>query len=425
MAMAVTQHKRGDSDSSAYTDDSNDSYDTPVEALARMSSREPHKLRDRDRTHQPAPPSPPSNNASRQSQASVDTCASSLRSDEALPDNVPGYEVPEQEDQADISDAIPASSRDFAELFPSSRKLHIHHDDATMDGNMNLRVDTPVRTLSGREGKITLFHLRMYDLKSRDFSLRRYCRDSGREICHSARKSQKHSIGKRPGLQRSLSNAYAALKSKGDIKSHHQPTRLVRTDSGYDSMNSDTEEAEEPRPASSHSTKVSKVASSDTVSIEFSNYAHVDIARKGYKTDKRYDFHYWGSSYAWRKTTQKIGQLREVSYRLARREDEQVVARIVPDPLTNFAARDEVEKGGWIPPCTMWISDEKIIDARGTDIADVVVATGLVVLVDDSIRRRFHSQEAKQLIIPGPMFAALSMNRSSAPKKLIDDTFGR
>ena len=424
--MAIKQHQRGDSDSSAYTDDSHCSSGTPAEALARVHSREPRSYDNNYFKHTTPLPRPPQTSL-RHSERSFDSYMSSLPSDEALPDDVPDYNVPGGMEQIQSSDAMPASARDFAELFPSSRKLQIHHDDTTIDGNMNLRVDTPVRTLKGNDRKITLFHLRLYDLQSRDFSLRRYCRDSGREICHCARRSQKHAIGKRPGLQRSLSNAFAALKSRGDVKSPPTPA-LNRTDSGYDTMNGEEEEEEEEeepqRPASSQSAKLSKAASSDTLTIEFSNYAHVDIARKGYKADKRYDFHYWGSSYTWRKTTQKIGQLREVSYHLTQRADGHVVARIVPDPLTNDAAQDEVDKGGWIPPCTMWISDEKIIHARGTDIADVVVATGRVVLVDDSIRRRFHSQEARQLIIPLPIFAGLSMGKDSAPRKFIDEAFG-
>ncbi|MBE7181245.1 MAG: hypothetical protein INR71_08560, partial [Terriglobus roseus] len=38
----------------------------------------------------------------------------------------------------------PATPSDFAELFPSSRELLIRHDDTTVDGNMNLRVDADV-----------------------------------------------------------------------------------------------------------------------------------------------------------------------------------------------------------------------------------------------------------------------------------------
>ena len=415
--MAV-HHQRGESDSSAGSE-----Y-IPAKAISRLPSWEPTNSFNVAHETDALQPSSSFDGYAPESKPFIGTYASSFdRSDEPFPAYPPDLEASDEAIELPPSDAVPATSRDFSELFPSSRKLQIHHDDTTVDGNMNLRVDTPVRTIDGRDGKITLFHMRMYDLKSRDMSLRRYCRDSGREICHSARKSQKHAIGKRPGLQRSLSNAFAAMMSKADIKSNQQPSPLVRADSGYDSMPSDDEE-EQPRPSSSHSSKVSKVPSSETISIEFSNYAHVDVSRKGYKADKHYDFHYWGSSYAWRKTTQKIGHLREVSYHLERRDDEHVVARIIPEPLSDAAAEDEIEKGGWIPPCTMWINDQTIIEARGNDVADVVVATGLVVLVDDSIRRRFHSQEVKQLIIPLPMFAGLNFGKdSSKPKKLIDDTF--
>lgn len=38
------------------------------------------------------------------------------------------------------SDAIPATPSDFAELFPSARRLSISHDDSTLDGYVLLRV---------------------------------------------------------------------------------------------------------------------------------------------------------------------------------------------------------------------------------------------------------------------------------------------
>ncbi|KLU82575.1 hypothetical protein MAPG_01647, partial [Magnaporthiopsis poae ATCC 64411] len=81
----------------------------------------------------------------------------------------------------------PTTPNEFARLFPSLNRLSIRHDEFTSDGNMNLRVDTPVRS-SRRRGAAQLFHLRMYDLARREFSLRRYCRDSGREVCNSKRK---------------------------------------------------------------------------------------------------------------------------------------------------------------------------------------------------------------------------------------------
>src|SRR5438045_7130949 len=98
--------------------------------------------------------------------------------------------------------------------FPSSRRLLIQHDDSTLDGNMNLRIETEH---NGGKPPHQLFHLRMHDLKSRQFSFRRHCRESGREVCHCNRKLALPLV-ERPGLQRSVSNALANLVSKQDLK---------------------------------------------------------------------------------------------------------------------------------------------------------------------------------------------------------------
>lgn len=186
--------------------------------------------------------------------AEYDDAPSLTYSDEALPPLVP--------------DVRPATSQDFAELFPTSRELKIRHDDTTMDGNMNLSVQTPVTTSCGYSRNIVLFHLRMYDLKTRDFSLRRYCRESGREIVHSTRKSSRRPSNSRPGFQRSLSNALAAFKSKSELK--QKPASLKRHDSGYDSMHSDVEEeCEVERPSSSHSNKAPAANASDVIALEW------------------------------------------------------------------------------------------------------------------------------------------------------------
>lgn len=179
------------------------------------------------------------------------------------------YEVePYNEPLASLPDVRPATSQDFSELFPSTRELKIQHDDSTMDGNMNLSIQTPVTTSSGYSRSIVLFHLRMYDLKSRDFSLRRYCRDSGREIAHCSRKSTRSPSNSRPGFQRSLSSALAAFRSRPELKSK-QSQYLRRHDSGYDSMHGDDEDEEDQeRPSSSQSNKAPAANASDVVALE-------------------------------------------------------------------------------------------------------------------------------------------------------------
>jgi hypothetical protein len=94
--------------------------------------------------------------------------------------------------------------------------------------------------------------------------------------------------------------------------------------------------------------------------------------------------------------------------------------------MTPGQAEEEAAKGGWIPPCSMWISDDDILKAGLTDVADVVVATGLVALVDDCIQRRFHRKREVHLVLPVPMKTPLKMNMEYVgPKRLIDEVFHR
>lgn len=354
-------------------------------------------------------------------------------SSETYASTVPSYEDLPGDSAADFSeyteeyiqcDATPSTSAEFAALFPSTRRLKIRHDDATLDGNMNLRVDTEASVGGGQRRDVTLFHLRMKDLLRREFSLRRHCRDSGREVCHSCRK-QAHSQPapqKRPGLQRSMSSAFASLRGKQEPKS---PVGLKRADSGYESMYGDDEDDMDvklsqnsnQRPASQPTSKIA---------LEFSNYAHVDVKRRGTKASKRYDFDYWGTNYFWRRMIKKDGESREVSYHLVNGNTTCTIAHIVPEPMTPRQAEEEAAKGGWIPSCSMWISDHEVLNAGLADVADVIVATGLIALVDDCIQRRFHRKKAVHLVLPVPMKTPLKVNMEYiGPKRLIDEVFHR
>ncbi|TKA31301.1 hypothetical protein B0A50_02146 [Salinomyces thailandicus] len=349
---------------------------------------------------------------------SVETYASTIASEEDLleEDVLPEYDVPEYNAHPYESNVIPATPSDFSELFPSKTRLHVRHDDSTLDGNMNLRIDTEAMT-QGRRCEMTLFHLRMHDLKEREFSLRRYCRDSGREVCHSSRKPQKQATaGQRPSFQRSLSNAFSSKKTKSDTKT---PTlqSLKRNDSGYGSMHSmDLEKDEAPRLAS----QSTQQASNDTMKLEFSNYAHVDVKRTGVKGSKRYDFEYWGVPYAWRRVVFKESSPKRTSYHLTRAGSEQVLAYIVPTSLTNTQSHDEEKRGGWVPPCTMWLADDKLVQGQ-KDAVDVVMAAGLTALVDDAIRMRFQSKTTKQILIPKMQMGVEWVG----PRQLINEMFRR
>ena len=355
--------------------------------------------------------------------SSVETYASTVQSEEDLPEDLPEYDVPEYTARPYESSAIAATPSDFSELFPSHRRLAVRHDDSTLDGNMNLRVDTEV-SIHGRRCDMTLFHLRMHDLKNREFSLRRYCRDSGREVCHSVRKNQKPAAEKRPAFHRSLSNALNSMRPKSEQRSSTSPTvaNLKRNDSGYGSMHSvDFDHDDRPLSAGNDDTSQEQPPSNN-IKLEFSNYAQVDVKRTGVKASKRYEFEYWGIHYAWKRVSRKDGSGRETSYHLTKTGSDQVLAYIKPVPLTSRQTEEERNKGGWIPPCSMWIADERIIRSQ-KDVSDVILACGLMALVDDSIRTHFHSPDSKQLLIPVPK---LSMGvEYVGPKRLINEMFNR
>lgn len=270
------------------------------------------------------------------------------------------YELLDFSDDEYRSDAIPATPRDFAELFPSSRRLSISHDDSTVDGNMNLRVDTLVETeWSSKKQNLTLFHLKMNDLKSRDFSLRRYCRDSGREVCKTVRKYQSLPKGQRPTLTKSFSSALSGMKKHHEENYPHM-RHLQRNDSGYDSFFG-LADANEASVLEKKSRKIGKSLPSNTIKFEFSNYANVELKRRGAGTHKMYQFEYWGNDYTWKRKIRQDGEIEEVSFHLMRKGKSEPLAHIVPVPLTKQQNREERLKGGWIAPCSMWITDPGIL----------------------------------------------------------------
>ncbi|EME44071.1 hypothetical protein DOTSEDRAFT_71767 [Dothistroma septosporum NZE10] len=352
--------------------------------------------------------------------ASVETYASTIPSEEDLPQELPEYEVPEYTARPYQSAAIAATPSDFSELFPSHRRMAIRHDDATLDGNMNLRVDTEVTVHGGRRCDMTLFHLRMHDLRDREFSLRRYCRDSGREVCHSSRRQQNSAAPKRPSFQRSLSNALSSMRPKSEQRSPTMAS-LKRNDSGYESVHSSIDMDRDEYVQTSYSSMTTQQAvERNIVKLEFSNYAQLDVRRAGNKANKRYEFEYWGTHYAWRRVVKKDNPLKQFSYHLVKSGREDVLAYIIPSPLTPGQAEEEQSKGGWIPPCSMWIADDSIVGGQ-KDVADVVIATGLMALVDDNIKARFHVRDSKQLLIPKLQTGMEYIG----PKRLINEMFKR
>jgi hypothetical protein len=310
---------------------------------------------------------------SQPTRSSVDTYAST--SEEDLPndtDDMPEYHVPQYHHEPLPTDAIPTTPRDFAELFPTTKRISIRHDDATIDGNMNLRVDTQVEERNHKKQNYTLYHLRMQDLRTRDFSLRRYCRESGREVCHSIRKYQQPPQEKRPVLQRA-STALASLVHKTDSRPS-TAAGLKRSDSGYESVRGYVEEEEEieeeSRPKSAGYFKGRALLPTNTLKLEFSNYAHLEVKRRGAKSHKKYVFEHWGHNYTWKRIIKKEHDQETISYYLVRDDnDKEPLAHICPVRLTQIEAREEAARGGWVPPCYLRITDDKILHAD-SDIAE-------------------------------------------------------
>lgn len=76
--------------------------------------------------------------------SSTGTYASTVESEQDAVTGLPEFEVPEYISQPYAPASVAATPSDFSELFPSHRRLAVRHDDATIDGNMNLRVETEV-----------------------------------------------------------------------------------------------------------------------------------------------------------------------------------------------------------------------------------------------------------------------------------------
>ncbi|KAM4058986.1 hypothetical protein HRG_008139 [Hirsutella rhossiliensis] len=350
----------------------------------------------------------------------------------------------------------PSDPYTFGRLFPSLDRLAIRHDDASADGNMNLRVETvvapgmrsgslagpgPVLGRSRRAATVQLFHLRMHNLARREFSLRRYCRDSGREVCGCKRayatqpspspadssagfprsvsaalrsvktpfrrpsSSSSSSSGSAAGSTRSSSSLFSRRPStRGSLatttaQSVSPGSRRGSTDSAASSLSVATSQSP-PQPAS-------LLVPTDTIKLEFSNYARVDVRRHG---ARRYEFEWWGHEYAWKRSVDKT--LNTVSFHLVRDGHGDPVAHIVPEVRSPNQVSAEDRAGGWIPPCYMWISDPAVVEAM-TDVADIIVATGLMALVDDCIRDRWQVKKPAPLVPARPHVADAGRSRSA------------
>lgn len=308
------------------------------------------------------------------STASFETYASTEASEEEFPalslDN-----FPEERQQCFEPDSIPTTPADFAELYPTGRRIMIQHDDSTFDGNMNIRVDIDVTTRSGRRRKMTLFHLRMQDIAERKFSLRRYHRNSGREVANTKRQYITPMQAKLKTLKPAVKRSCTAPEFQRSVP--------VRQDSGYVSEEDEEDDFLEKLKQFSIANDIKATVPTDTVRLEFSNYAQVTLEPVSSRQSKRYDFEYWGEQYTWRKRALRDDDEIVNSYELINTLTQEKVASIVPDALSAEETAFEKSQGAWIPACSMRLLQPEISD----DLGDVIMATGLLALTDDCVPR--------------------------------------
>jgi hypothetical protein len=335
--------------------------------------------------------------------SSVETYASTVSSSEDLADQVE-YELPEERNRVYETDAIPTTPPDFAKLFPTTRRLLIQHDDSSSDGNMNVRCDTEAMSQDGERLKMTLFHLRMKNLYERQFSLRRYCRDSGREVCNSKKKYAKpvpRASRKRTSLSRSFTSALQNLggKTKGQEEGHDSDEEIEQELRNF-TLNSD----------------IKATIPTNIIRLEFSNYAQVEVHRRRQGHVKQWDFEYWGEPYSWKRELSFDDGQPLYSYELINVRTGDCNAYVMPDKLDDKQLALEEMQGGWVPPSSMRLTEKNISE----DLGDVIVATGLIILADDCIKRRWHSTRSGRVHIPhqsAPDFID--------PARVVDEVFPR
>lgn len=307
--------------------------------------------------------------------ASVNTYASTIASEKEPPKASSLY--PRMRHICYQPDAIPCTPAEFGELFPSAKRLLIQHDDTTPDGNLNLRVDTELTVSRGSKIKLTLFHFRMYDLTERQFSLRRYQRDSGREVCSSKRKYLKPITSPSPSSKRSsLTTAFSKLSLKS----------LAGRPRSKTSQDLEEDDSGEDIDLLAAQADVEATIPTDTMRIEFSNYAQVELQRGRRREARLYDFEYWGERYCWRRSMYHDESESVVSFEMINLATGGCVAHITADKISEKRNRQEATQGSWVPPTSMRILENQV----SNDLGDVIVATGLMALTDDCIRRHWH-----------------------------------
>lgn len=314
-----------------------------------------------------------------------------------------------QQEHQLFNDSTPSDPTQFARLFPSRRTFIIKHDDSVADGHMNLRMDTVYDRPGRRSKKLTLFYLRMYELETRHFAIRRYGRDCGREVANTSRKFTKPAAA-RPGLPRTVSKAFQSFRGKQDMA-----MGIKRQDSGLSSDDED-ENVNHDGPQATN-----------TCTLDFSNYARIELNRKGQKASKKYDFEYWGKAYTWKRQVRRDG-LTDTTTLTMFDSNSTPIATITPLECDSVSIDDRA-RGRFVPASELHfcLPERDIRKQSFVDLADVVVTTGLMALVDDCIKRR-DAKKAKAVAFSLPMPSRQQTKvhfEYVGAKKIVDELFKR
>lgn len=193
-------------------------------------------------------------------------------------------------------------------------------------------------------------------------------------MCNSARREVVPAHERRPALRTSWSNVFAGFRP-GSAAGHCPPNgeQLKRQHSRFEAgcghgHENDYDAREEVNKGMVEEDELEKEKEGlgalpilgETILLEFSNYAHVELRRKGPGSTKKYEFEYWSTKYQWRREVRKEGDLHEVSYFLVDTRTSKTIAHLVPDTLAPLEVVEEESKGGWVPPSSLWISDPEV-----------------------------------------------------------------
>lgn len=244
----------------------------------------------------------------------------------------------------------PSTPGDFAVLFPSLNPFTIGHDNFGSDGNMNIVVDVPSPHIDKLGGRIQLFHLKMVNLSTREFSLRRYSRDSGDEFSWSRRKYVE--LDTRPILQRSFEQVIEKLGNR--LTGHEfEPDIIDARDSlaatgGYSpwvSVDNDIGDIKEFK-------------STDVIRLGFQNYSTVELEYVSSRKARSYQFSFWHRDYIWNWV---VDQDLISLHLFEGRQRKNPVASIVPIASSPKQIQANEATGAWVPPCQMRFIEDNVL----------------------------------------------------------------